>query len=85
MGSNLTRNHSGLDLEAKRIWVRYSLFAGVIDVQHRLPELVGKSQAWTLWPRASLRADALWVAGDVRRSCRGNLRGFHRDQRADGD
>ena len=48
MGSNLTRNHSGLDLEAKRIWVRYSLFAGVIDVQHRFPELVGKvpESAW---------------------------------------
>jgi len=28
-----------------RIWVRYSLFAGVMDVQHRLPELVGKFQS----------------------------------------
>jgi hypothetical protein len=33
------------DFEAKQIVFRYSLFAGVIDVQHWLPELVGKFQS----------------------------------------
>jgi hypothetical protein len=33
------------NLEAKRILLRYSFFPGVIDVEHRLLELVGKFQS----------------------------------------
>jgi hypothetical protein len=35
----------GLNLEARRNWVEYSLLTSVIDVQHRFPELVGKFQS----------------------------------------
>jgi hypothetical protein len=34
-----------LNLKTERIRIRYSLFAGVIDVQHRLSEVVGKVQS----------------------------------------
>jgi hypothetical protein len=34
-----------LNFKTERIRIRYSLFSGVIDVQHRLPELVGKFQS----------------------------------------
>jgi hypothetical protein len=30
-----------LNLKTKRVRARYSLFAGVIDVQHRLPKFIG--------------------------------------------
>jgi hypothetical protein len=44
-----------LNLEAKRIWVADSSFAGVMDVQHRLPKLVGMSKV-SLVPPLRMRS-----------------------------